>query len=273
MAGNSFSFQLGRGVVCLAFALLAGCSGFGRPSPIEGRHVTIGTCSPTPCVKVDLGGTPSFIAQLAPEVETKIQTEIAAALYASIDVESATPSRDALLQEVDDRYREYSQISDAPIDWSLTRRAVVLAETSEVVSVEVFSEGYLGGAHGFSDRILMTFDAQTGSRLSVGDIVDESSRGMLVRVIEAEFRRARKVERGQSLQDAGFFILPGQEMPISDNFAITSDGLQVQYNPYEIAPYSMGATRVLVPWEALEPLLKSGRLSMAKSDTPHTMSR
>ena len=124
MVSKSFSFQLGRGVVCLAFALLAGCSGFGRPSPIEGRQVNIGTCSPTPCVKVDLGGTPLFNAQLAPEVETKIQREITAALYASLDIESATPSRDGLLQEVDARYREYSEISDAPIDWSLTRREI-----------------------------------------------------------------------------------------------------------------------------------------------------
>jgi len=253
-------------LVCFMVALLTGCSGLGRSTAIQGKVVDLGACNPTPCVKINLGGTPQIGERISDDVETKIQSEVRATLYASIDIDSDSPSPDELMRELEARYREYSELSDAPIDWSLTRSAKVLAENPEFVSLEILSEGYLGGAHGFSDRVLMTFDAKTGTRLSVSDIISDSSRGVLVRVLEAEFRRARKVRQDQSLQDAGFFILPGQEMPISDNFAITPDGLQVQYNPYEIAPYSMGATRIVVPWEAFNPLLKSERWSMAKAE-------
>ena len=101
----------------------------------------------------------------------------------------------------------------------------------------------------------MTFDAHTGARLAVGDVVDDSARPVLSKIVEAEFRRARNVPSSTSLQDAGFFILPGQEMPLAENFALTDRGLELQYNPYEVGPYSMGSTRVVVPKEAIEPLL------------------
>jgi hypothetical protein len=80
---------------------------------------------------------------------------------------------------------------------------------------------------------------------------------MLNKIVEAEFRRARSIPAGESLQDAGFFILPGQELPLGENFALTSKGLEIQYNPYEVAPYALGATSVSVPREAVAPLVKA----------------
>ena len=80
---------------------------------------------------------------------------------------------------------------------------------------------------------------------------------MLAKVVEDEFRRVRLIASEQTLQSAGFFLLPGQEMPLGENFALTNKGLEIQYNPYEIAPYALGETRVHVPKEAMEMLVKS----------------
>jgi hypothetical protein len=178
-------------------------------------------------------------------------------LYASLEVEGAEPSRENILRELEERYKEYDSVSDAEVDWSLKRSAALLFSDARVTAVEVSSEGYLGGAHGFKERSLMTFDSKTGHRLGVADLVDENSHATLLKIVEAEFRRARAIRGGQSLQDAGFFVLPGQELPLGENFALTDNGLEIQYNPYEIAPYSMGETRVQVPREAVEPLVKA----------------
>jgi len=178
-----------------------------------------------------------------------------AVLYAPIDIEGSDATPENLISEINTRLEEYSRESSAPIDWKLRREASLAHANHDVIAVEVVSEGYLGGAHGFADKTLMTFDAHTGARLSVGDVVDESLRTTLSKIVEAEFRRTRNIPSSQSLQDAGFFILPGQEMPLSENFALTARGLELQYNPYEVGPYSLGATRVVVPREAVEPLL------------------
>jgi hypothetical protein len=161
------------------------------------------------------------------------------------------------MQELRERVEEYTSVSDADVDWSLTRGARLLHSDALITSVEVVSEGYLGGAHGFRERTLMTFDSRTGARMGVNDVLGQGSFGTLTKIVEAEFRRARSIRSDQTLQEAGFFILPGQEIPVGENFAITDKGMEIQYNPYELAPYSMGETRVRIPREAVEPLVKA----------------
>jgi hypothetical protein len=190
-------------------------------------------------------------------VRSVVDAEIRKSLYAPLDVESDTTTKESVLRELKARLEEYRGLSDAPIEWSLQRSAKVLFSNAEVVSVEVVNEGFLGGAHGFNERTLMTFDSRSGARLGVTDVVDEPSQKMLSKIVEVEFRRSRSIPGSQTLQDAGFFILPGQEMPLGENFALTDKGLEIQYNPYEVAPYSFGQTRVHVPREAVEPLVKA----------------
>jgi hypothetical protein len=230
----------------------------GGPSSPKGLNTSLGKCEPFPCVKVDISDVPILPESVPAFARGSIESEVRKALYSSLDVESDQHTKESVLQELQARLVEHEVQSDAPIDWALSRSAKVLFSNGDITSVEVLSEGYLGGAHGFNERLLMTFDSKSGSRLGVGDLVDESSQKLLSKIVEAEFRRAREVPGGQSLQDAGFFILPGQEMPLGENFALTDKGLEIQYNPYEVAPYSFGQTRVQVPREAIEPLVRAG---------------
>jgi hypothetical protein len=58
-----------------------------------------------------------------------------------------------------------------------------------------------------------------------------------------------------TLKDAGFtfendaFVLP-------DDFALRDDGLAFYYNPYDVAPYSMGATEIVLSQDEIRRLLK-----------------
>jgi len=208
-------------------------------------------------VVVDISGLPE-LANTVPEASRAIvERELQRALYAPLDVDTNEPTQATLLEELDSRLKEYAGVSDAPIDWNLTRSVELLYSDNTVISCEVTNVGYLGGAHGFNERTLMTFDTRTGQRLGVADIVSKPSQKVLGKIVEAEFRKVRSIRAGQSLQDAGFFILPGQELPLGENFALTSRGLEIQYNPYEVGPYSLGATRISVPREAVEPLVRA----------------
>jgi hypothetical protein len=246
-----------RSFILSLVVLATGCAA-GAPSSSKGLNTSLGECAPVPCVKVDISVVPKLPESMPAPARGSIESAVRKALYSSLDVESDEHTKESVLRELQERLVEYQGLSDAPINWVLSRSAQVLFSNGDITSVEVLSEGYLGGAHGFNERLLMTFDSKTGSRLGVGDLVDESSQKLLSKIVEAEFRRAREVPGGQSLQDAGFFILPGQEMPLGENFALTDKGLEIQYNPYEVAPYSFGQTRVQVPREAIEPLVRAG---------------
>jgi hypothetical protein len=250
---NTFGTLCGAALV----AAVVGCSPVGGARSHDGMVTKLGSCSPTPCVAVSLSALPVLPNSIPAQARSSIVTEVKKVLYASLEVEGAEPSRENIVRELEERYKEYGSVSDAEVDWNLKRSASVLFSNPSVTAVEVYNEGYLGGAHGFKERSLMTFDSKTGHRLGVSDVVDESSQATLAKIVEAEFRRARSIRGGQSLQDAGFFVLPGQQLPLGENFALTDNGLEIQYNPYEIAPYSMGETRVQVPREAVEPLVKA----------------
>ena len=47
---------------------------------------------------------------------------------------------------------------------------------------------------------------------------------------------------------------------MTDNFALTKDGLKFVYNPYEIAPYAMGQQEIVIPYSELKSLLKPNAL-------------
>lgn len=250
-----------RGLASLAalacIFLLAGCFGASHVRGNGPVQTTLGSCSPHPCVAVAIDEVPALPTSVALAARRVIDGELRRVLYAPLDVETPEPTLAGLMGELESRLKEYNDVSDAPVDWTLTRTASVLYSDGKVTSCEVTNKGYLGGAHGFNDRTLMTFDSQSGQRLGVNDVVSDQSHRMLHKIVEAEFRRARSIRPGQTLQDAGFFILPGQELPLGENFALTENGIEIQYNPYEVAPYSLGETRVRVPQEAIAPLVKA----------------
>jgi hypothetical protein len=245
----------------LTFVLLLplGCFSLGgSPSSADIKAIksTIGGCSPTPCIAVDLAELPQIPSQVSSKgVRDAISTELRRVLYSPLDVEGGEPTKERLLGELEARLNEYQDVSDTPVEWSLTRGARVLLASPKVVSFEVTNLGYLGGAHGFNERTLLSFDVQSGRRLALLELIDERSRGLFSKIVEAEFRRVRSIRVGETLNDAGFFILPGQELPLGENFALTEGGIELQYNPYEVAPYSFGSTVVTISKDVLEPLL------------------
>jgi hypothetical protein len=245
---------------------LSGCSAiFNGGDNFTEVKTKIGGCAPSPCAKVEIAALPSLPESINRDARGAIESEIKKVLYAPLDVDTTEPTRDGVLAELKERVKEYDSVSDAPIDWSLVRTAKIIYNDPRVISLELTNTGYLGGAHGFNERSLMTFDCQTGKRLSVTDLIEDRSRQTLNKVLEAEFRRARSIQTSQTLQDAGFFILPGQELPLGENFALSDKGLEIQYNPYEIAPYALGETRVRLPSEAIAPLVRSD-LSLVFAD-------
>jgi hypothetical protein len=140
--------------------------------------------------------------------------------------------------------------------WILERRASVLFANDQVITIDVLNEGYLGGAHGFRERTILTFDAKDGRRLNFSEFVSDESKPLLQRVAEAELRKVREVPASSSLAQQGFFVKEGEALKITENFGIVENGLLLHYNPYDIGPYALGPTDLVIPREVLKPLLR-----------------
>lgn len=252
----------------LALVALLHAVGCFSPSvkPLDpGLVTTLGSCSPTPCVKVSLAGVPRLPTEINATAAEKIQDEIARILYLPVESDSEEASSEHVLEELKARIAEYENIPGALVNWTLNRTAELSVIAGDVVAVEVVNDGYLGGAHGFHEVSLLMFDGQTGAQLTYDDIFRKGTREVFSRVVEAEFRRARNISADQSLLDAGFFIQPGATLPLPQNWSLSKSGLDLHYNPYEVGPYVLGSTRLSIPKQAVVGVLKK-RFSVLMSE-------
>jgi hypothetical protein len=79
----------------------------------------------------------------------------------------------------------------------------------------------------------------------------------LSELLEAEFRAQHFLEPGQDLRDAGLFE---NSIHPSHNFYVTPCEMVFFYNPYELAPYAMGASIIRLAFDQLEGLLNGSPL-------------
>ncbi|MDZ7605248.1 MAG: RsiV family protein [Cyclobacteriaceae bacterium] len=73
--------------------------------------------------------------------------------------------------------------------------------------------------------------------------------------LEQAFRADRGLDESQSLTEMGYFI-EENGFTLTNNMGLTESELLVQFNPYEIAPYSLGPTTITLNRQELGDILK-----------------
>lgn len=136
--------------------------------------------------------------------------------------------------------------------WFIARDIRVVRNDAQVVTLALEESSYLGGAHPNHVVVFHNVDAVTGAVLRLEDLILPEALPE-VRVLASEaVRRALGVDSGGSLVDAG---LMDEILPLPASALLTREAVLLEYNPYEVAPYAMGAIRARIPWSRLEPFL------------------
>ena len=254
--------------ILLPLAILAlsvsGCSFATNTQAPRVDTMPIGACNPFPCAKVTIATLPELPGSFTTEARAAIRERVDRALYAPLDDGQGEISRERFLGSVKAQYEDYLEVKDpdSVVDWQVARSAFIMYANEDVASVVVKNEGFLGGAHGFSDEQIFVFDGKTGKVLTWDDILSPDSKAIFLKAAEAEFRRARAIKPMETLEEAGF-TFDNNTFTLSQNFALTDKGISVHYNPYEVGPYVMGATDFVVPLDVAGPALNSSVINVA----------
>jgi len=139
--------------------------------------------------------------------------------------------------------------------WFLERKAFVLRSTPNLLSLSFSERSYLGGAHGLATVHYVNLDPATGATRTLSDILKDGALEDLATLAEARFRQVRGIAEGTTLKDAGF-TFENDAFVLTGNFTLRDDGLALYYNPYEVGPYPMGATEIVLSQEEVRDLLK-----------------
>jgi hypothetical protein len=149
------------------------------------------------------------------------------------------------------QHRSFSKELDFPQMWSFKMNFEILENNNNSLTIFLNTDIYTGGAHPLNEIKILTFNPDSGKKVIFSDILkDEKS---LKNLIVQEFRRKRNLSDAVNLTDQGFY---SNEWPLPNNFALLTQGLYIIYNAYEIGPYVLGTTELLIPIDAIKPLLK-----------------
>lgn len=113
--------------------------------------------------------------------------------------------------------------------------------TETLVTFKVFNAQYMGGAHPLSVAYPFTYDLQSGQVVSVANLFEKGSDGVLSAAISDQIA----VQLGISADELKQNLLV-ESVPVSDIVYISDGQIVFHYNPYAILPYSYGMMDVSI---------------------------
>lgn len=212
----------------------------------------------TPCARVSLR-YPEVTAAAGDGVRTKLNELILTPMLQSMDIEGSRESPEALAEELFFYYnRTLKDFPDYTAQWYVERSADVVFDSLGILSLLYTDQMYTGGAHPMRQELFRMFDTRTGDPFRLDSMLVEGGKQELAALAEREFRRVRELPREKTLNEAGFWF-QGNRFALNDNLGLTSRGLELIFNPYEIAPYATGSTRLVLPYDSVSAVLDLGR--------------
>lgn len=189
-------------------------------------------------------------------VADSLNTAIFSFINSSIIENGEPEAPDTLYKDLVDQYLDLQKrFPKYLLEWNFNRSVDIIYQTHNVVSLRFNEHSFTGGAHPISNSYYDSFSLKNGKKLSLRDIFISNYRKPLTSLAEQVFRKQKGLSQDSSLAAAGYWF-KNNSYTLSDNYALTHKGLLVYYNEYEIAPYYMGPTRIIIPFDKLKPLIK-----------------
>lgn len=161
---------------------------------------------------------------------------------------------DTAIMELEEEFRDFIDDLDFPTpNWAIESTVDITYSDSLYLGLSMDNYSYTGGAHPNHYVSKKIFSKQTGQVLKLSDIVNDIP--AITLLVEKNFRKEIKIGPTESLESVGFWF-ENDEFTLPQNIGMSNDGLEFYYNPYEVAPYAQGSTKVILPYDKIKKLLK-----------------
>lgn len=212
---------------------------------------------------------PVITGKVGPEVMDKINAAIEKEILLNTPVENgAIATVEGMMDELSSSYQQLvNEFEDYEQSWLVEINADILYQNQNYISIASSVFNFTGGAHPNNSQIYKTYDLQTGEPITLGDLFIEGYEKALYEAAEIEFRMQKEIPPRNSLSSAGYWFEDDQ-FKLNENFAIIRQSLIFYFNPYEIGPYSLGATELeLKLTDYIDLIKKDGLLFALLSDS------
>lgn len=176
------------------------------------------------------------------------QPALDAALLGLIDAPAGNADVAGVIRQMGQRFM--TEAAEAGEPWQQDIEAELKTGVGQVSVIQVTVYTFTGGAHGMTSITPVNWDRQLGRQLALTDII-------LPGRADAFWAEARKAHQAWAhSRDNSGALAAGWPFATTALFALRKDGLELQYQPYEIGPYSEGAPDIRIDYARLRDVLK-----------------
>ncbi len=194
----------------------------------------------------------SIKSNLKDSLSRKVNNFILAPTIGEVGYASLEELRDSL---IDSYKRTRIDIPDMKVGFELERSINVETDTLGIFAMKFYEFTFFGGAHPNYFTTYRNVDLTNGKEIKLNDLLKEGFENELNKIGENIFRNQKQLKPDENLEEAGFWFNDGK-FKLNDNFIITKAGLKFFFNSYEIGPYAIGTTELLIPYSRIKNILK-----------------
>ncbi|SDK54138.1 DUF3298 and DUF4163 domain-containing protein [Microbulbifer yueqingensis] len=139
---------------------------------------------------------------------------------------------------------EVAEVSSA--GWLLSGEARRLDRRGNLLTVEINSYRYTGGAHGMPSVEWFNWDLAADKHIPLRELIAGGAEQVFWE--RAREAHGRWLEQQSEMDPGSGEIWPFQR---TGNFRFGDDGLVLLYDVYALGPYAMGPVKLTIPWQEL----------------------
>lgn len=246
-------------------ALICACAGQGNDNNAEIENLEWGNASlcieqpiapgESRCYQIDIKlDTLAGESELAGQLASVLRDSVLNAPGKQTIQEAMTAFADSIevewKKELAERYDSESEYKDIlqyyyTIDGGIPSDSLVEKKESGILSYQVTTDCFLGGAHGCYVVQYFNFDKKSGKLLSIKDVVPAEKEMLVMMAMEEQLCKDYQVANLKELQEKTGITMLG-DLYLTNNFLLTNDSITFLFNQYEIAPYSAGLISVTI---------------------------
>ena len=126
----------------------------------------------------------------------------------------------------------------------------------DIIAYKLKTNTSEGGAHGGYYEQWFNFDRNTGKLITHNQVFNMDKEEEIKEVIRQQICKDNNCKDLEELHEATGILILGDVFLSDNNFQLCKDGIEMLYNPYDIAPWAAGTIYVKIPYKSFEGLLK-----------------
>lgn len=191
---------------------------------------------------------------LAADSLNKVVEEVIGSSFFNDSFSVASPKETA--QKFIAVYKDFkNEFPDNEQTWTLDKALTVDTLFKNIITLRFDESSYTGGAHGSYYTQFNHFQLKPFRIMWLSDFLNNpQDTFQMIKIAESVFREKEELGAYDDLEEAGFFFEKGI-FRLNENFHFTKEGMEFQFNIYEIQPYAAGDYRLLIPYNKIAHLL------------------